>query len=73
MEITNNSRYHKIPIVVGRRVAQLLFFEVESVDGRDAYDVAGKYQSTKSLDELKARWTPEEMLPKQWRDRECRQ
>jgi dCTP deaminase len=71
MEITNNSRYHQIPIVVGRRVAQLLFFEVESVAARDAYDITGKYQSTKSLSQLKMTWTPEAMLPKQWRDREC--
>lgn len=72
MEITNNSRYHQIPIVVGRRVAQLLFFKIDPVEAADVYDQAGKYQTTKSLDELKASWSPEQMLPKQWKDRECR-
>lgn len=71
MEITNNSRYHDIPLVVGRRVAQLLFFQVKPVSLADRYDKAGKYQTTASLDELKAKWTPEAILPKQWRDREC--
>ncbi len=71
MEVTNNSRFHQIPIVVGRRVAQLLFFAIEPVAAADVYDVAGKYQSSKSLAELKASWSPEQMLPKQWRDREC--
>lgn len=72
MEITNNSRYHQIPIVVGRRVAQLLFFKIEPVDAKDVYDQTGKYQGTKSLEALKAAWSPEAMLPKQWKDRECR-
>jgi dCTP deaminase len=72
MEITNNSRYHQIPIVVGRRVAQLLFFKIDPVDDKDVYDQAGKYQTTKSLAELKASWLPEQMLPRQWRDRECK-
>lgn len=72
MEITNNSRYHTIPLVVGRRVAQLLFFKVAAVDFKDQYEVAGKYQSSASLADLKRDWTPEQMLPKQWRDRECR-
>jgi dCTP deaminase len=72
MEITNNSRYHTIPLVRGRRVAQLLFFKVNPVAAKDVYDQSGKYQSSKSLVELKAAWTPEAMLPKQWKDRECR-
>lgn len=71
MEITNNSRYHAIPLVRKRRVAQLLFFQVAAVADKDVYDQQGKYQSSKSLAELKASWTPDQMLPKQWRDREC--
>ncbi len=27
MEITNNSRHYAIPLVVGRRVAQIVFFD----------------------------------------------
>lgn len=72
MEITNNSRFHTIPLVVGRRVAQLLFFEVAPVERADGYDVAGKYQTSPDLEALKRDWKPDSMLPKQWRDRECR-
>lgn len=72
MEITNNSRFQYIPLVVGRRIAQILFFEVDPVSAEDVYDRTGKYQNSKSLQQLKDEWTPETMLPKQWRDRECR-
>jgi len=27
MEITNNSRFYAIPLVVGRRIAQIVFFD----------------------------------------------
>lgn len=71
MEIANTSQYHTIPLVRGRRVAQLLFFEVDPVAAGDVYDKAGKYQTSSKLEEIKAQWTPERMLPKQWKDREC--
>jgi deoxycytidine triphosphate deaminase len=29
MEITNNSRFYSIPLVVGRRIAQIVFFDSE--------------------------------------------
>jgi dCTP deaminase len=58
MEITNNSQHHTIPLVVGRRIAQLLFFKVDPVEGKDKYERAGKYQDSASLEQLKARWTP---------------
>jgi dCTP deaminase len=72
MEIVNTSRVQTIALPVGRRVAQLLFFQVNPVRSEDVYDKGGKYQASSKLDELKAAWTPEQMLPKQWRDRECR-
>lgn len=73
MEITNNSQYHTLPLVCGRRIAQILFFEVAPVAAADRYDQGGKYQSHDHLEDLKAAWTPESMLPKQWRDREVRE
>ena len=33
MEITNNSRYYSIPLVVGRRIAQIVFFDSDGTDG----------------------------------------
>jgi len=72
MEIVNTSQVDTIVLPVRRRVAQLLFFEVKAVEAKDIYDASGKYQTSKSLEELKAAWSPEQMLPKQWKDRECR-
>lgn len=71
MEITNNSRYYQIPLVVGRRVAQIVFFEVEPIEQAKAdYVAGGKYQTVSDLEELKKNWRPEIMLPKMWKDYE---
>lgn len=72
MEITNNSQHHTLPLVRGRRIAQILFFAVAPVVATDVYDQSGKYQTSASLEELRNMWTPEAMLPKQWKDREVR-
>jgi dCTP deaminase len=72
MEITNNSRFRALPLVVGRRIAQLIFFETDALASDDNYATEGKYQNTNDLEELKAQWKPADMLPKQWRDREVR-
>lgn len=71
MEIVNTSRFQAIALPVGRRVAQLTFDKVEPVAAKDVYDKLGKYQTSSSLAELKAAWGPDQMLPKQWKDREC--
>lgn len=71
LEITNNSQHHVQPLVVGRRVGQLIFFETDPLDTLDDYATVGKYQISNSLEELKALWKPEDMLPRQWRDREA--
>lgn len=70
MEITNNSRYYHIPLVVGRRVAQLTFFKVDPVSQEDSYVAKGKYQSKLNEFELQQIWHPADMLPKMWLDRE---
>lgn len=81
MEITNNSRFYDIPLVVGRRIAQITFFktgahEFRGFEGlfgpkRD-YAESGKYQTTPDLDELKVSWKPEMMLPRLHLDYEIR-
>jgi dCTP deaminase len=73
MEVTNYSPDQHIPLVVGRRIAQIAFFEVEPILSHTGdYTKEGKYSSSASLEELKQRWTPDEMLPKMWKDREVR-
>lgn len=71
MEITNNSRHYAIPLVVGRRIAQIIFFETGTILEKD-YTKAGKYQSSTSLAELQKTWDPRSMLPKLYNDRDIR-
>lgn len=69
MEITNNSRNYAIPLVVGRRIAQIIFFETGSILKND-YTKKGKYQATQNIKEVKKNWKPINMLPKLYNDRE---
>ncbi|HWH16100.1 MAG TPA: hypothetical protein VNU25_00710 [Candidatus Paceibacterota bacterium] len=71
MEITNNSKNYIIPLVVGRRIAQIIFFETGPIRERD-YTKSGKYASSTDLKELKRTWNPEMMLPKLWNDRDIK-
>src|SRR4051812_43653266 len=70
MEITNNSKNYIIPLVVGRRIAQIIFFETGPILERD-YTKLGKYATSSSLGELKKMWKPEMMVPKLWCDRDA--
>ena len=63
MEITNNSKHYKIPLICGRRIAQIIFFLTEGIMNKSYNDV-GKYQTTNDLDLLKATWKPHDMIPK---------
>ncbi|KKW41338.1 MAG: hypothetical protein UY91_C0020G0004 [Parcubacteria group bacterium GW2011_GWB1_55_9] len=67
MEITNNSKNYLIPLVVGRRIAQIIFFETGSILKND-YTNAGKYQASRDIQQLKKSWGPTAMLPKLWAD-----
>ncbi len=69
MEITNNSTHYLIPLVVGRRIAQIIFFETGPIRASD-YAAAGKYQTTTDIKALKKAWKPEMMLPKLYLDRD---
>ena len=72
MEITNNSRSQRIPLVVGMRVAQLVFFETEGVSG-GTYRDGGKYQSNEALTDMVRNWHPEMMKPKLYKDWELKE
>jgi len=71
MEITNNSTHYYIPLVVGRRIAQIIFFETGPILKND-YAKAGKYQSGGSVAQLKKRWKPTDMLPRLYLDRDIK-
>jgi dCTP deaminase len=69
MEITNNSKNYIIPLVVGRRIAQIIFFETGQIIEKD-YAAGGKYQTANNVEELKARWSPSMMLPSLHKDKD---
>lgn len=66
MEITNNSTHHTIPLVVGRRIAQIVFFHTGPTLGN--YSKSGKYQTSLDVEKLKHEWRPEMMLPRLWKE-----
>lgn len=73
MEITNNSQYFTIPLVVGRRIAQIIFHEVEAGKSLDYSKEGGKYQNSNDIEELRRNWNPKMMLPKMHLDWEVHQ
>lgn len=72
MEITNNSKNYIIPLIVGRRIAQIIFFETGPIMGAD-YSKSGKYNTSSDIEVLKKNWKPSDMLPKLYKDRDIRQ
>lgn len=71
MEITNNSKNYLIPLVAGRRIAQIVFFETGPILASD-YTKSGKYQKTTDMKKLKKMWKPTDMLPKLYQDRDIK-
>ena len=71
MEIQNTSARYYIPLVVGRRIAQIVFFETGPIVGAD-YAATGKYAASTKLSELKKSWKPEMMLPRLNTDRDIK-
>ncbi|MEQ1500320.1 MAG: deoxycytidine triphosphate deaminase [Parcubacteria group bacterium] len=71
MEITNNSKHYYIPLVVGRRIAQLIFFETGPILDKD-YSHKGKYQTSSDIKKLVKEWNPMSMLPRLYTDRDIK-
>lgn len=73
LEIFNLNQHETVLLPVGERIAQAVFHETGEVDGnygagRDN-GFSGKYQHGTNIDELIANWTPDQMLPKAYRDK----
>lgn len=71
MEITNNSRFYYIPLVVGRRIAQIVFLQTGELAAGD-YTTTGKYQGIYDMDALIESWSPHAMLPRLDRDKDIK-
>jgi dCTP deaminase len=63
MEISNGSQHYTVPLVVGTRVAQIVFMETGDILSGD-YTEKGAYQQTDDVSRVMREWTPEQMLPK---------
>ena len=76
LEIYNLNQHESVVLPVGERVGQLVFHHTGPVDG-DYSDgrngVSGKYQHTADLDELIRTWSPEQMLPRAYKDQRVNQ
>ena len=72
LEIYNLNKHEAVVLPVGERVGQLIFHHTGPVDG-DYSDgrggISGKYQHTSDLDELIRTWSPEQMLPRSYKDK----
>ncbi len=71
MEITNNSTHYHIPLVVGRRIAQIIFFETGPIL-EHGYGKTGKYQTADDIETVMKNWEPVSMLPKVYNDRDIK-
>ena len=71
LEIYNLNQHESVILPVGERIGQLIFHKTGPVDG-DYSDgrsgMSGKYQHTDNLDELISTWSPEQMLPRAYKD-----
>lgn len=72
LEIYNLNEHETVLLPVGERIAQIIFHETGEVEGnygegRDA-GFSGKYQSGTDLGRLISTWTPEQMLPRAYKD-----
>lgn len=73
LEIFNLNERETILLPVGERIAQIIFHETGQVDGnygagRDG-GFSGKYQSGTDLRTIMTTWSPDQMLPKAWKDK----
>lgn len=69
MEILNLNEREHIPLPVGVRIAQVVFFHTGIVKGEYS-SLSGKYQteSSDNLAGIKSNWKPSHMLPQAYRD-----
>lgn len=71
LEIYNLNQHESVVLPVGERIGQLIFHKTGPVDG-DYSDgrngISGKYQHTNELDELIRTWSPDQMLPRAYKD-----
>ncbi len=67
MEVSNHLKDTSIVLVVGMRIAQIPFYQVDPLD--ESYSSGGgQYQTTDDTKKMIETWSPYSMLPKFNRD-----
>jgi len=67
MEMSNHLKDASVVLVVGMRVAQIAFYQVDSLS--ETYSkIGGQYQNTDDPEKMMREWSPYSMLPKFNRD-----
>lgn len=71
LEIYNLNQHESVVIPVGERIGQIVFHHTGAIDGdyghgRDGF--SGKYQQGSDIDTLIRTWTPDQLLPKAFKD-----
>ena len=63
------NQHESVVLPVGERIAQLVFYETGEVD-QEYKKLSGKYQPSTAddLDSLIQNWSPEQMLPRAYKD-----
>lgn len=67
MEVYNMNQRETVLIPVGERVAQMVFFHTGEVQSKYS-ELSGKYQQNDDLDKLIRTWSPDQMIPKAYKD-----
>jgi len=69
MEIYNMNQHESVVLPVGERIAQMVFYTTGPVE-REYKKLSGKYQvkTSDKLETIISGWTPEQMLPKAYKD-----
>ncbi|HSW91859.1 MAG TPA: deoxycytidine triphosphate deaminase [Candidatus Saccharimonadales bacterium] len=71
LEIYNLNMHESVVLPVGERVGQLIFHKTGPVDGdysEGRKGMSGKYQHTDDLQQLISTWSPDQMLPRNYKD-----
>jgi len=68
MEIYNLNARHSVVLPVGERIAQIVFQKTGKVTGEYS-NLSGKYQTSTDLKVLMKEWSPEQMLPRAYKDK----
>ncbi len=72
LEIYNLNQHESVVLPVGERVGQIIFHHTGYIEGNYSHGrggMSGKYQHTDNLDELISTWSPDQMLPRAYKDK----